>query len=219
MAGKQKRPSWFKMFLHQKALIDSVPDEAAGKALKAVFQYFETGELKDLDPLSFAVFSAIRPYIDESFNDYQRSVDAGRSGGNKRWAKEQDDSPTKAPHSTPIAPHSTPIAPLSSPLGVSTEAEADADAEKDGEADRASKSPQRTRFVPPTVHEVRSFCLENGYAIDPERFVDYYAANGWMAGKNKMKDWKAAVRNWNRRENSKNGTSELGYSINCGQEL
>lgn len=69
------------MFLHQKALIDSVPDEIAGRALKAVFAYFDNGELIDLDPLSFAVFASIKPYIDESFDDYARDVENGKKGG------------------------------------------------------------------------------------------------------------------------------------------
>lgn len=69
-----------------------------------------------------------------------------------------------------------------------------------GEGIAADKPPKRTRFIPPTVDEVRAYCEENGYQIDAVYFVDYYTANGWMAGKNKMKDWKATVRNWNRRE-------------------
>lgn len=55
---------------------------------------------------------------------------------------------------------------------------------------------KRKRFVQPTPEEVESYCKENGYSIDPQRFVDYYTANGWMVGKNHMKDWKAAVRTW-----------------------
>ena len=54
----------------------------------------------------------------------------------------------------------------------------------------------KPRFSPPPVEEVREYCKERGNGIDPQRFVDYYTANGWMAGKVKMKDWKAAVRNW-----------------------
>lgn len=83
-----KRPSWFKMFLHQKALIDSVPDETAGKALKAVFLYFDSGEVQELDPLTFAVFASIKPYIDESIDDYTDSVESGRAGAKKRWQKD-----------------------------------------------------------------------------------------------------------------------------------
>ena len=60
--------------------------------------------------------------------------------------------------------------------------------------------PTRKRFVPPTVDEVREYCFERGNSVDPQRFVDYYTSNGWMVGKNKMKDWKAAVRTWEQKE-------------------
>ena len=57
------------------------------------------------------------------------------------------------------------------------------------------------RFAPPTLQEVKDYCLKMGYThVDAERFIDYYTSNGWMVGKNRMKDWKAAVRNWDRRE-------------------
>jgi hypothetical protein len=52
------------------------------------------------------------------------------------------------------------------------------------------------RFSPPTLDEVTDYCYERGNQVDPHRFIDYYTANGWMVGKNKMKDWKAAVRTW-----------------------
>ena len=56
------------------------------------------------------------------------------------------------------------------------------------------------RFAPPTVDEVRAYCRERGNCVNPQRFVDYYSSNGWMVGKNKMKDWKAAVRTWEQKE-------------------
>lgn len=58
--------------------------------------------------------------------------------------------------------------------------------------------PEGKRFVPPTVEEVRDFCLERNNGIDAEAFVDFYQSKGWYVGKNKMKDWKAAVRTWER---------------------
>lgn len=65
----------------------------------------------------------------------------------------------------------------------------------------ADKPPSPSRFVPPKVEEVRDYCTENGYPIDPERFIDYYTANGWVQGKGrKIKDWRACVRTWARRE-------------------
>ena len=56
------------------------------------------------------------------------------------------------------------------------------------------------RFTPPTVDEVRAYCMERQNGIDPQRFVNHYQSNGWMVGRNKMKDWKAAVRTWEQRE-------------------
>ena len=60
--------------------------------------------------------------------------------------------------------------------------------------------PTRKRFTPPTVDEVRAYCQNRQNGVDPQRFVDYYSSNGWMVGKNKMKDWKAAVRTWEQKE-------------------
>lgn len=59
---------------------------------------------------------------------------------------------------------------------------------------------KRKCFTPPTVDEVRAYCQERGNNIDPQRFVDFYESKGWFVGKNKMKDWKAAVRNWEGRD-------------------
>lgn len=56
------------------------------------------------------------------------------------------------------------------------------------------------RFTPPTIQDVKAYCIERGNEVNPERFIDFYESKGWMVGKNKMKDWKAAVRNWERKE-------------------
>lgn len=63
-----------------------------------------------------------------------------------------------------------------------------------------SKKKQTTRFIPPTVEEVRQYCIDNNYSLDAQRFVDFYECKGWMVGKNKMKNWKAAVRTWIRKD-------------------
>lgn len=57
---------------------------------------------------------------------------------------------------------------------------------------------ERRVFTPPSVGEVGQYCAERCNGIDPQAFVDFYASKGWMIGKNKMKDWKAAVRTWER---------------------
>ncbi len=54
-------------------------------------------------------------------------------------------------------------------------------------------------FVPPSLSEVKAYCQERNNGINPQHFIDFYASKGWMIGKNKMKDWKAAVRTWEQR--------------------
>lgn len=65
------------------------------------------------------------------------------------------------------------------------------------------------RFTPPTLEEVAQYCRELNSKIDPRQFVDYYTANGWVQGRGKpIKDWKAAVRTWNRNEGKMNGGAQ-----------
>lgn len=104
MAKKESRPAWFKLFRHQKALIDSVPDESAGKAIKAVFQYFENGEVPPLSPLEFAVFSSIKPYVDESFEDFAEKSRKNKAIADERWKKRKSTSRTQ---SLPVVPIDT----------------------------------------------------------------------------------------------------------------
>ena len=75
---------------------------------------------------------------------------------------------------------------------------------------------QRKRFVKPTLEEVRDYCTEKHYNVNPEHFIDYYESNGWKVGRNSMKDWKAAVRNWARRdkENQPKGYNSDWQTVN-----
>jgi predicted phage replisome organizer len=52
------------------------------------------------------------------------------------------------------------------------------------------------RFVPPSLEEVTAYCRERHNDVNPQKWHDFYSAKGWMVGKNKMKDWKAAIRTW-----------------------
>lgn len=65
-----------------------------------------------------------------------------------------------------------------------------------GEESNICGRPQANRFEPPTVDDIESYCRERGNGVDAEKFHDFYASKGWMVGKNKMKDWKACVRTW-----------------------
>lgn len=67
--------------------------------------------------------------------------------------------------------------------------------------DNTADKPQR--FTPPTAEEVAAYCRERNNNVDPQSFIDFYDSKGWMIGKNKMKDWKAAVRTWEKRDAEK----------------
>ena len=68
-----------------------------------------------------------------------------------------------------------------------------------------NKTNKGIRFTPPSVDEVSDYCDHRNKGVDPQTFIDFYQAKGWMVGKNKMIDWKACVRTWetNRKQRSK----------------
>lgn len=90
-----------------------------------------------------------------------------------------------------------------------TQAEAEGEAKELGvgkptKPEKPKRKP-RAVFTVPTVEEVSAYCQERGNSIDPQRFVDHYTSNGWVVGKTKMKDWRAAVRTWEKNDVQRNG--------------
>lgn len=83
---------------------------------------------------------------------------------------------------------------------TNTETETDTLPSDDGKRDTRT-----ARFTPPTVDDVAAYVREKGYHVNAERFVSFYQQKGWMVGKNRMKDWKAAVRNWETRWKDEHG--------------
>ena len=83
---------------------------------------------------------------------------------------------------------------------------------------KANKSPTKAkRFVKPTIDEIQDYCIERNNNVNAEQFYDHYESNGWKVGKNSMKDWKAAVRTWERSEyrkpNSKKNSKEDAINV------
>ena len=84
------------------------------------------------------------------------------------------------------------------------------------------EEPKRKRFVPPTLEDVQAYCLERKNNVNPERFIDYYTSNGWKVGKNTMRDWRAAVRTWERNGYSSGktyGTNGIAIDRNAPDDL
>ncbi len=114
-----------------------------------------------------------------------------------------------------------------------TEAETDKYKEKLKQKEKIKKTPEPNppddpslekpkteskKFIPPTVEQVVEYCRERRNTVDPERFVDHYTAKGWMIGKNKIKDWRACVRTWERGNGNAKHQSNNGKSYETSAE-
>jgi hypothetical protein len=75
---------------------------------------------------------------------------------------------------------------------------------------KESKVIHRGLFRKPSLEEVSVYCLERNKGIDPEAWINHYTSNGWMVGKNKMKDWKAAVRTWEAKKKERDNGNRPG---------
>lgn len=132
-----------------------------------------------LNPISRAIFSIAKPNLDSS----RESVITGKRGGRPK--------------------KQAPFSENKNPLFPNSETDKDKEMNKDLKKNdiEADKPPKHIRFVPPSLSEIRDYCQEGRNNVDPEKFFDFYESKGWLVGKNKMKDWRAAVRNWERGEN------------------
>lgn len=70
----------------------------------------------------------------------------------------------------------------------------------------------RNIFTPPTLEEVTAYCKERNNNVDPQTFIDFYQSKGWCVGKNKMKDWRACVRTWERNRDNKKTEKKNGFN-------
>ena len=74
------------------------------------------------------------------------------------------------------------------------------------------------KFIPPTVEEVQDYCIERNNGIDAQAFVDFYESKGWVVGKAKMKDWKAAVRTWENKRKNDNSYNSQQKNVNASRQ-
>lgn len=169
-------------------------------AYDAICAYALREEDPDFSKMSDAAqiaFLLIKPNLDSS----RRKAKSGKDGGSKKANGKQNGSKQEA-----NCKQEQPA----------IEKEKEKEREKENENECYPPTPlsggtKAKRFIPPTVDEVAAYCQERGNGLDPEAFVDFYASKGWMVGKNPMKDWKAAVRTWERSEGR--GTSGVGNRV------
>lgn len=86
------------------------------------------------------------------------------------------------------------------------------------EAHIVKETPKAKRFAKPTVEDISDYCAERQNTVDSAKFFDYYSSNGWKVGKNAMKDWKAAIRTWEKNSTTEKGKSKVEQSLDTWQE-
>jgi predicted phage replisome organizer len=114
-------------------------------------------------------------------------------GSETYWAEQKRKQRTLPADNVQLLSNSSPTCPSKS-IEIDIEKEIDTDTDK--------KKRSAKRFTPPTLDEVTAYCKERKNNVDPQKWMDYYTSNGWKVGKNSMKDWKAAVRTWERNSRS-----------------
>lgn len=164
--------------------IEPLNDAERGRLFTALLEYSSTGVTPDLRGNERFIFPTMKEQIDRDMQKYEAKCNKNRENVLRRYTDVNDGIRTDT---------------------KSTKAKEKAKAkakEKAKEKESAPHiSPSRgTRFTPPTLDEVRAYCTERGGKVSADKWYDYYTANGWKVGKNPMKDWKAAVRNWERTE-------------------
>ncbi|MGN0135890.1 DUF6291 domain-containing protein [Anaerotignum sp.] len=167
--------------------IKNMDDSTCAACFRALCEYGLNGVEVTDDPIAAAILIMAKPNIDKNNKKYENGKlggEYGKLGGRpkKENPKETPDKPQENPKETPKEKE--------------TEKETETDTEK---SVKGGKKPRST-FTPPTLEEVQAYCQERGNHVDAERFIDYYTSNGWKVGKNSMKDWKAAVRNWEKQD-------------------
>jgi len=79
--------------------------------------------------------------------------------------------------------------------------------ENENEIENIIENKKVARFQKPTLFELKTYMTEIGMADVSDKWFDYYESNGWLVGKNKMKNWRAAVRTWKNNNLSNNVTT------------
>ena len=143
------------------------------------------GEETDaLPPAAHLVFTAIKPILEANVRDR----DNGSKGGRPK-TENPSENPQKNPSKNPTPKPKVKYSNVE--YSIVEESSKKSNIKESGQAATA------TKFIPPTLEEVKAFIQEKGYKVNALKFYSYYSSNGWKVGKNPMKSWKQAVVSWN----------------------
>lgn len=194
--------------------------ELRGEVLTAIIEYGLYGETNSArGSVTKAILELVKPQIDRDRTLYENGCQGGRPKNQTETNPEPRENQGKTkgkpkPNQTETNPEpdETKAEPCSSCArdnslyiscvdvnnNITPEKEKEESKEIGGAGGKGKKTPRR--FVKPSVEEVQAYCDERDNGVDARSFVDFYESKGWMVGKNPMKDWKAAVRTWEQRD-------------------
>lgn len=178
-------------------------DEQAGKLIKALFKYSDTGEEPELDAVTSMLFSLISDTLDRDKQKWEATREQRRQAGRKSAEARAERKSAKETNVQIVQQNETKEASVhfaqqaSANPTVSVKAKGNAR----GIVTDIEKKERRKKFVPPTLAELQTYVLEKGYHFSPEAFLSYYESVGWLiGGRSRMKSWKSACLTWENRE-------------------
>lgn len=185
--------------------------EDKGRLFEAILDYGQSGTIPEFDGVLGIAWDFIQPRLDYDSERYDGKIDQRRYAVYVREAKKRGILPLSFDEWA-VVPDAKRHQWISSDIGryPTTTSTSTSNIRE------AGKPPTRPRFSPPSVEEVAAYCQEKGYPVDAGRFVDYYASVGWKRGNTSIKDWKAAVRTWARKDSPHPAAPE---PKNCGYVL
>ena len=169
-------------------IIEPLNDSERGRLFTAMLVYAESGELPEFKGNERYVWPIAKQSIDRAREESHKGRENGSKGGRPQKPEETNRNQTKPTETTENQQEPT-------------ESYKDKDKVKDKEKIKEthlSVSKEKLRFSPPTLEDVTAYCRERGNKVDAQRFIDFYASKGWRVGTSPMKDWRAALRNWER---------------------
>ena len=190
--------------------------EQLGTLFLAIFHYQRGEDLPEMDAETNMAFKFIRFQLDKDNKKYEETTEKRKEAGKLGGRPKANGFDEKAKKANGFSENQTKAKKPDNDNVNDNDLK-----EISPKGDKEKTTP--TRFNPPSISEVEQYCIEKGYSLNADRFIDYYTANGWMVGKNKMKDWKAAVRNWSRSQrqelttkgsNKFNQFQQNGYDFN-----
>ena len=187
--------------------IKRLTTEEKGQLFEAILDYGEFGSLPSFDDRLGIAWDFIQPKLDKDAEIYGHKIAQRQYAVYVREARKRDSVPISFDEWSILSDDeknrllSADIGSYPTSTSTSTSTPTPTSTSTDNIGAESCPTTTKQRFKPPSVDDVRAYIAENGYSVDPEAFVDFYTANGWKIGKNLMKDWKAAVRTWARKEN------------------